>query len=66
MDAKPEPTASGEVYLNFGNVQATVNHIKEAIMWLEATQGSNSPFTQCGERADGLLYLRTAGGNQYE
>lgn len=64
-ERQPESTASGEVYLHFGNARATVNHIKEAITWLEATKGSNSPFTQAMDSYKNPL-ADWARGNRYQ
>jgi hypothetical protein len=46
MNTDPGPAASGEVYLNFENVSATMDHIKEASAWCRDTRGTNSSFWQ--------------------
>ena len=55
MNTEPEPAASGEVYLNFENVSATVDHIKEASVWCRDTIGINSSFTQAMDSRENPL-----------
>src|SRR5258708_2577436 len=65
MNAEPVPAASGEVYLNFENVSATVDHIKEASAWCKATRDTKASFTQAMDSKENPLGDWSR-GNRYQ